>query len=73
MKGDERGRGERVLPGVWRLRMPLPWPGVPHVNAFAVAEHALANGFYIGCHPAMTDDDIAYVGEIAGPVLAAGA
>jgi glyoxylase-like metal-dependent hydrolase (beta-lactamase superfamily II) len=37
MKGDERGRGERVLPGVWRLRMPLPWPGVPHVNAFAVA------------------------------------
>jgi glyoxylase-like metal-dependent hydrolase (beta-lactamase superfamily II) len=37
MKGNERGRGERVLPGVWRLRMPLPWPGVPHVNAFAVA------------------------------------
>ena len=29
-------RGERVLPGVWRLRLPLPWPGVPHVNAFAV-------------------------------------
>jgi glyoxylase-like metal-dependent hydrolase (beta-lactamase superfamily II) len=34
---DEFGRGERVLPGVWRLRMPLPWPGVPHGNAFAVA------------------------------------
>ena len=33
----EIGRGERVLPGVWRLRMPLPWPGVPHGNAFAVA------------------------------------
>jgi glyoxylase-like metal-dependent hydrolase (beta-lactamase superfamily II) len=33
----ELGRGERVLPGVWRLRLPLPWPGVPHVNAFAVA------------------------------------
>jgi glyoxylase-like metal-dependent hydrolase (beta-lactamase superfamily II) len=30
-------RGERVLPGIWRLRMPLPWPGVPHVNAWAVA------------------------------------
>jgi glyoxylase-like metal-dependent hydrolase (beta-lactamase superfamily II) len=29
-------RGERVLPGLWRLRLPLPWPGVPHVNAFAV-------------------------------------
>jgi glyoxylase-like metal-dependent hydrolase (beta-lactamase superfamily II) len=25
-----------VLPGIWRLRLPLPWPGVPHVNAFAV-------------------------------------
>jgi glyoxylase-like metal-dependent hydrolase (beta-lactamase superfamily II) len=34
----EIARGERVLPGVWRLRMPLPWPGVPHGNAFAVAD-----------------------------------
>ena len=25
------------MPGVWRLRLPLPWPGVPHVNAWAVA------------------------------------
>jgi glyoxylase-like metal-dependent hydrolase (beta-lactamase superfamily II) len=33
----ELGRGERVLPGVWRLRLPLPWPGVPHCNAWAVA------------------------------------
>jgi glyoxylase-like metal-dependent hydrolase (beta-lactamase superfamily II) len=33
----EVGRGERVLPGVWRLRLPLPWPGVPHCNAFAIA------------------------------------
>lgn len=32
----ERGRGERVLPGVFRLRLPLPWPGVPHGNAWAV-------------------------------------
>jgi glyoxylase-like metal-dependent hydrolase (beta-lactamase superfamily II) len=30
-------RTERVLPGVWRLRLPLPWPGVPHGNAWAVA------------------------------------
>jgi glyoxylase-like metal-dependent hydrolase (beta-lactamase superfamily II) len=29
-------RTERVLPGVWRLRLPLPWPGVPHGNAWAV-------------------------------------
>ncbi len=33
----EVGRGERVIPGVWRLRLPLPWPGVPHCNAWAVA------------------------------------
>ncbi|CAB4941511.1 unannotated protein [freshwater metagenome] len=33
----ELGRGERVVPGVWRLRLPLPWPGVPHGNAWAVA------------------------------------
>jgi glyoxylase-like metal-dependent hydrolase (beta-lactamase superfamily II) len=33
----ELGRGERVLVGVYRLRLPLPWPGVPHGNAWAVA------------------------------------
>jgi glyoxylase-like metal-dependent hydrolase (beta-lactamase superfamily II) len=33
----ELGRGERVLPGLWRLRLPLSWPGVPHVNAYAIA------------------------------------
>jgi glyoxylase-like metal-dependent hydrolase (beta-lactamase superfamily II) len=33
----EVGRGERVLPGIWRLRLPLPWPGVPHCNAWALA------------------------------------
>jgi glyoxylase-like metal-dependent hydrolase (beta-lactamase superfamily II) len=33
----EVGRGERVQPGVWRLRLPLPWPGVPHCNAWALA------------------------------------
>ena len=40
MASDERAeapRTERVLPGVWRLRLPLPWPGVPHGNAWAVA------------------------------------
>ena len=30
-------RTEKVLPGVWRLRLPLPWPGVPHGNAWAIA------------------------------------
>jgi glyoxylase-like metal-dependent hydrolase (beta-lactamase superfamily II) len=33
----ELARADRVLPGIWRLRLPLPWPGVPHVNAFAIA------------------------------------
>ena len=33
----EVGRGERILPGVYRLRLPLPWPGVPHCNAWALS------------------------------------
>ncbi|HEU5063561.1 MAG TPA: MBL fold metallo-hydrolase [Solirubrobacterales bacterium] len=33
----EAPRTEKLLPGVWRLRLPLPWPGVPHGNAWAVA------------------------------------
>ena len=36
-KRKDAPRSERVLPGVWRLRLPLPWPGVPHGNAWAVA------------------------------------
>ncbi len=36
-KRTQLGRGERIRPGIWRLRLPLPWPGVPHVNAFALA------------------------------------
>jgi glyoxylase-like metal-dependent hydrolase (beta-lactamase superfamily II) len=36
-KRPEAPRSEKVLPGVWRLRLPLPWPGVPHGNAWAVA------------------------------------
>jgi glyoxylase-like metal-dependent hydrolase (beta-lactamase superfamily II) len=32
----EAPRTEKVLPGVWRLRLSLPWPGVPHGNAWAV-------------------------------------
>ena len=55
----ELARADRILPGIWRLRLPLPWPGVPHVNAFAVAAgngvvlvgpHAHLNG-------ARVDDD----------------
>src|SRR5258706_12239377 len=40
MEANQRAtapRTERVLPGVWRLRLPLPWPGVPHGNVWALA------------------------------------
>lgn len=36
-KARELGRADRIQPGVWRLRLPLPWPGVPHGNAYAIA------------------------------------
>ncbi|HEX7293142.1 MAG TPA: MBL fold metallo-hydrolase, partial [Solirubrobacterales bacterium] len=36
-KRPEQPRGEKALPGVWRLRLALPWPGVPHGNAWALA------------------------------------
>lgn len=36
-KRRDLGRADRVMPGVWRLRLPItPWPGVPHVNAYAI-------------------------------------
>jgi glyoxylase-like metal-dependent hydrolase (beta-lactamase superfamily II) len=35
-RAREVGRGERVLAGVWRLRLPIELPGVPHVNAWAL-------------------------------------
>jgi glyoxylase-like metal-dependent hydrolase (beta-lactamase superfamily II) len=30
-------RADRILTGLWRLRLPLPWPEVPHVNAWAIS------------------------------------
>jgi glyoxylase-like metal-dependent hydrolase (beta-lactamase superfamily II) len=32
----DHGRAERVLPGIWRLRLPLELPNVPHCNAWAL-------------------------------------
>lgn len=46
----ELGRGERVLPGVYRLRLPLPWPGVPHCNAWAVRASGGVVLFDTGMH-----------------------
>ena len=52
----ELGRGETVLPGVYRLRLPLPWPGVPHCNAWAVAAH---DGFVLFDTGMQQDDSLA--------------
>jgi glyoxylase-like metal-dependent hydrolase (beta-lactamase superfamily II) len=49
-KRRELARADRVLPGVWRLRLPLPWPGVPHGNAYAVASGSGVVLFDCGMH-----------------------
>lgn len=41
-------------------------------GTFPVAERALANGFYIGCHPSMTEDDVEYIASIVGDVVREG-
>ena len=46
----ELARADRVLPGVWRLRMPLPWLGVPHVNSYAIAAGSGVVLFDTGMH-----------------------
>lgn len=33
-KERQQPRGERIIPGIWRLRLPLPWSGIPHCNAW---------------------------------------
>jgi glyoxylase-like metal-dependent hydrolase (beta-lactamase superfamily II) len=33
-------RTERIQPGIWRLKLPCPWPGVPHGNAWALQKGA---------------------------------
>ena len=41
-----------MLPGLWRLRLPLPWPGIPHCNAWAIA----ADGGFVLIDTGMYDD-----------------
>jgi glyoxylase-like metal-dependent hydrolase (beta-lactamase superfamily II) len=53
----ELGRGERVLPGVFRLRLPLPWPGVPHGNAWAVKAGEGVVLFDTGYHESPRDGE----------------
>ncbi len=38
-------------------------------DAFPNARHALANGFYIGSHPDMTDDDVDYIADVVHATL----
>jgi glyoxylase-like metal-dependent hydrolase (beta-lactamase superfamily II) len=37
----ERARAFELAPGLWQLRLPLPWPLVPHVNAYWLAEERM--------------------------------
>jgi glyoxylase-like metal-dependent hydrolase (beta-lactamase superfamily II) len=30
----DRARAFELAPGIWQLRLPLPWPAIPHVNAY---------------------------------------
>jgi glyoxylase-like metal-dependent hydrolase (beta-lactamase superfamily II) len=48
---DAPSAGAReVLPGLWRLRLPLPWAEIPHVNAFVID---IADGvMLVDCGPA---------------------
>ena len=32
----ETAGAREVLPGLWRLRLPLAWPGIDHANAYAI-------------------------------------
>ncbi|MHB8235114.1 MAG: MBL fold metallo-hydrolase [Solirubrobacteraceae bacterium] len=62
----ELGRGERIQRGVYRLRLPLPWPGVPHCNAWAVAA---GDGFVLfdtGMNQPGSMDDLERALEMCG-------
>lgn len=61
-----QGRGEQVLPGVWRLRLPLPFKGIPHGNAWALeAERGIVLvdcGLHTSASTAELDRALAMVG-----------
>ena len=33
----EQARADKIIPGIWRIRLPLPWDATPHGNAYAVS------------------------------------
>lgn len=67
----ERARAFELAPGIWQLRLPLPWPLVPHVNAYWLA----AEGVLIDCgsaghpsHRASLSAALAIAGAAVGDV-----
>lgn len=58
VRKPEPGRGEKVIPGLWRLRLPLPWQLVPHGNAFAVADSGGLLLVDTGIHSANSIDEL---------------
>jgi glyoxylase-like metal-dependent hydrolase (beta-lactamase superfamily II) len=54
-----------VLPGLWRLRLPLPWPGIPHCNAWVIAKDdgfvLVDTGMYDGGSMAQLDRALHHV------------
>ncbi len=62
----ERGRGERTAPGIWRLRLPLPWPGVPHGNAWALASGDGIVLFDTGIHGDESIEDLELAMRMVG-------
>jgi dTDP-4-amino-4,6-dideoxygalactose transaminase len=81
---ERTGLRDRLVLGLERAgvetRFLLPILGQPCYEGvldyppgtFPVAEHALANGFYIGCHPSMTEDDVDYIAAIVAGVMREG-
>ena len=65
----ELGRGERVMRGVYRLRLPLPWPGVPHCNAWAVSAGDGVVLFDTGMHQPGSLADLERAMAMCGLVL----
>jgi glyoxylase-like metal-dependent hydrolase (beta-lactamase superfamily II) len=68
-RAPELGRSERVLSGVYRLRLPLPWPGVPHVNAWAVKSDGGFVLFDAGLHDARSMSDLERALQMCGLAL----
>lgn len=62
-------RTDKVLPGVWRLRLPCPWPGVPHVNAWAVAQDRGVVLFDTGIGGSAADGQLEFALKQAGFAL----